>query len=76
MHETMTYVDSNVDTPIFLKWLCEGLLLSETADSLLCVGVGTRNYYRKMGYELEGPYMTKFINPTWHTVPVRWSLVS
>jgi len=22
-------------------------------------GVGTRNYYRKMGYELEGPYMTK-----------------
>ena len=22
-------------------------------------GVGTRNYYRKLGYELEGPYMTK-----------------
>lgn len=22
-------------------------------------GVGTRNYYRKMGYKLEGPYMTK-----------------
>ncbi|CAB1443290.1 unnamed protein product [Pleuronectes platessa] len=22
-------------------------------------GVGTRNYYRKMGYELEGPYMMK-----------------
>ncbi|CAG2194149.1 elongator complex protein 3 [Mytilus edulis] len=22
-------------------------------------GVGTRNYYRKIGYELEGPYMTK-----------------
>ncbi|XP_060947008.1 elongator complex protein 3 [Limanda limanda] len=22
-------------------------------------GVGTRNYYRKMGYELEGPYMVK-----------------
>lgn len=22
-------------------------------------GVGTRNYYRKLGYELEGPYMTR-----------------
>nr|CAG4650797.1 EOG090X02DF [Simocephalus serrulatus]SVE94115.1 EOG090X02DF [Simocephalus serrulatus] len=22
-------------------------------------GIGTRNYYRKLGYELEGPYMTK-----------------
>lgn len=22
-------------------------------------GVGTRNYYRKIGYELEGPYMCK-----------------
>ncbi|KAI9557579.1 hypothetical protein GHT06_017407 [Daphnia sinensis] len=25
-------------------------------------GVGTRNYYRKLGYELEGPYMTKLLN--------------
>lgn len=24
-------------------------------------GVGTRNYYRKMGYELEGPYMVKML---------------
>ncbi|EFX89246.1 elongator complex protein 3 [Daphnia pulex] len=24
-------------------------------------GVGTRNYYRKLGYELEGPYMTKLL---------------
>lgn len=23
-------------------------------------GVGTRNYYRKLGYHLEGPYMVKF----------------
>lgn len=22
-------------------------------------GVGTRHYYRKLGYELEGPYMVK-----------------
>ena len=25
-------------------------------------GVGTRNYYRKIGYELEGPYMTKILD--------------
>ena len=24
-------------------------------------GVGTRNYYRKLGYELDGPYMSKNI---------------
>ncbi|KAF6147188.1 hypothetical protein GIB67_009580 [Kingdonia uniflora] len=24
-------------------------------------GVGTRHYYRKLGYELEGPYMVKYI---------------
>ena len=24
-------------------------------------GVGTRNYYRKLGYELDGPYMTKLL---------------
>ncbi|XP_033125774.1 elongator complex protein 3 [Anneissia japonica] len=25
-------------------------------------GVGTRDYYRKMGYELDGPYMSKLLN--------------
>ena len=25
-------------------------------------GVGTRDYYRKLGYELEGPYMVKDIS--------------
>ena len=25
-------------------------------------GVGTRHYYRKLGYELEGTYMIKFLN--------------
>ena len=24
-------------------------------------GVGARNYYRKFGYEIEGPYMSKMI---------------
>ena len=26
-------------------------------------GVGTRHYYRKLGYELEGPYMVKTLQP-------------
>ena len=30
----------------------------------LFVGVGTRNYYRKIGYELEGPYMCKSLEET------------
>lgn len=25
-------------------------------------GVGTRHYYRKLGYELQGPYMIKTLN--------------
>jgi len=24
-------------------------------------GVGTRNYYKKLGYELDGPYMSKML---------------
>jgi len=28
---------------------------------LVISGVGTRNYYRKMGYELDGPYMSKLL---------------
>lgn len=26
-------------------------------------GVGTRHYYRKLGYQLEGPYMVKMLPP-------------
>jgi len=25
-------------------------------------GVGTRHYYRKLGYELDGPYMSKSLD--------------
>ena len=28
-------------------------------------GVGTRNYYRKLGYELDGPYMSKVLDDDW-----------
>ncbi|XP_034383781.1 elongator complex protein 3 [Cyclopterus lumpus] len=39
----------------------ERIARDEHGSSRLAVisGVGTRNYYRKMGYELEGPYMLK-----------------
>ncbi|XP_029902878.1 elongator complex protein 3 [Myripristis murdjan] len=47
-----------------------GMMLMEEAERIareehgsaklaVISGVGTRNYYRKMGYELEGPYMMK-----------------
>ena len=39
----------------------ERIAKEEHGSSKIAVisGVGTRNYYRKIGYELEGPYMTK-----------------
>ncbi|XP_059838085.1 elongator complex protein 3 isoform X2 [Hypanus sabinus] len=50
-----------------------GMLLMEEAERIareehgsskiaVISGVGTRNYYRKIGYELEGPYMVKHLN--------------
>uniref|UniRef100_A0A0A9Y013 Elongator complex protein 3 n=1 Tax=Lygus hesperus TaxID=30085 RepID=A0A0A9Y013_LYGHE len=49
-----------------------GMLLMEEAERIAKVehkskkiavisGVGTRNYYRKIGYELDGPYMSKML---------------
>lgn len=49
-----------------------GTLLMEEAERIareehgstklaVIAGVGTRNYYRKLGYELDGPYMSKVI---------------
>ncbi|CAE1170736.1 ELP3 [Acanthosepion pharaonis] len=49
-----------------------GMLLMEEAERIakeehgsqkigVISGIGTRNYYRKIGYELEGPYMTKML---------------
>jgi len=49
-----------------------GILLMEEAERiareehgsekiLVISGVGTRHYYRKMGYELDGPYMSKML---------------
>lgn len=49
-----------------------GTLLMEEAEQIarrehrstkmaVISGVGTRHYYRKLGYELEGPYMVKYL---------------
>jgi elongator complex protein 3 len=49
-----------------------GTLLMEEAERIareehgslkmvIIAGVGTRNYYRKLGYELDGPYMSKLL---------------
>ncbi|EZA53432.1 hypothetical protein DMN91_004513 [Ooceraea biroi] len=49
-----------------------GMLLMEEAERIakeehysrkisVISGVGTRNYYRKLGYELDGPYMSKML---------------
>ncbi len=39
----------------------ERIALEEHGSQKMAVisGVGTRNYYRKLGYEVEGVYMTK-----------------
>lgn len=39
------------------------LLLQEHRSTKIAVisGVGTRHYYRKLGYQLEGPYMVKYL---------------
>lgn len=43
----------------------EDIAIKEHKSTKIAVisGVGTRNYYRKLGYELEGPYMVKYLNP-------------
>ncbi|KAL6584371.1 Elongator complex protein 3 [Orobanche minor] len=41
----------------------ERVAVSEHRSTKVAVisGVGTRHYYRKLGYELEGPYMVKYL---------------
>lgn len=52
-----------------------GTLLMEEAERIareehgsskivVIAGVGTRHYYRKLGYHLDGPYMSKFLPPS------------
>ncbi|KAI3627876.1 ELP3 [Malassezia furfur] len=57
-----------------------GTLLMEQAEQIardehgsvklaVISGVGTRDYYRRLGYELEGPYMTKRVDATARMAP-------
>jgi len=41
----------------------ERIALSEHGSTKISVisGVGTRNYYRKLGYELDGVFMSKML---------------
>lgn len=43
----------------------ENIAINEHKSNKIAVisGVGTRNYYRKLGYTLEGPYMVKSLEP-------------
>ena len=41
----------------------EKIAINEHGSKKMSViaGVGTRHYYRKLGYEIDGPYMSKII---------------
>ena len=54
-----------------------GTLLMEEAERIaktehgsskisIISGVGVRSYYAKLGYWLDGPYMSKMLEPDWH----------
>lgn len=49
----------------------ERIAVEEHGSHRLAVisGVGTRHYYRKLGYELLGPYMAKDLVPTYPQEP-------
>lgn len=72
LHVYGTAVPVHVHDPSLFQHQGLGTLLMEEAariardehgsDKLAVIsGVGTRNYYRKLGYELEGPYMTMML---------------
>ncbi|XP_076255100.1 elongator complex protein 3 [Rhynchophorus ferrugineus] len=49
---------------LLMQW-AEDIAIQEHRSVKIAVisGVGTRNYYRKLGYQLEGPYMVKSLVP-------------
>ncbi|CAH1100295.1 unnamed protein product [Psylliodes chrysocephalus] len=49
---------------LLMNW-AEDIAIKEHGSVKMAVisGVGTRNYYRKLGYALEGPYMVKSLKP-------------
>jgi len=72
LHVYGTAVAVSARDPVRFQHQGFGMLLMEEAeriareehrsDKLLVIsGVGTRHYYRKMGFELDGPYMSKML---------------
>ena len=73
LHVYGTAVAVSARDPVRFQHQGFGMLLMEEAeriareehcsDKLLVIsGVGTRHYYRKMGFELDGPYMSKMLD--------------
>lgn len=72
LHVYGSTVPVNTKNPINFQHQGFGMLLMEEAEKIaldehgsskisVISGVGTRNYYRKLGYELDGPYMSKML---------------
>lgn len=73
LHVYGSAVPVHSKNPSFFQHQGYGTLLMEEAERiarfehkskklLVISGVGTRNYYRKLGFELDGPYMSKLLN--------------
>lgn len=72
LHVYGSVVPVNARDPTKFQHQGFGMLLMEEAERIardehrshkiaVISGVGTRNYYRKLGYELDGPYMSKLL---------------
>ncbi|XP_034252397.1 elongator complex protein 3 [Thrips palmi] len=72
LHVYGSVVPVNARDPTRFQHQGFGMLLMEEAERIareehgstkiaVISGVGTRDYYRKMGYELDGPYMSKML---------------
>jgi elongator complex protein 3 len=72
LHVYGSVVPVNARDPTKFQHQGFGMLLMEEAERIareehgstkiaVISGVGTRNYYRKMGYEIDGPYMSKML---------------
>lgn len=70
LHVYGSTVPVDTKNPVKFQHQGFGMLLMEEAEKIareehgslkisVISGVGTRNYYRKLGYELDGPYMSK-----------------
>lgn len=75
LHVYGSVVPVNARDPTKFQHQGFGILLMEEAERIardehgstklaVISGVGTRNYYRKLGYELDGPYMSKSLIET------------